>query len=287
MDKSEEEMLTLIFKKTKSGMAYLESTQIGDEETKIDPKKLEEISGDKIGDFEVAISDFRSSLESFRKSSLVASGVMQVMGSAASNTYLLPDVRRLSSKDIIHEDSEIYEVPLGKCREIFSHIREIKKYDLFGSMLPRMLIIGLVGIYDGFIENIIEACLRNRPELIKDSEKTMSFSSLLNFNSIDDAKDFVLRQEVDAVIRDSHQNHFNWFRKKLDLKIEIDAPIWQNFVEICERRNLFTHTNGRVNEQYLANCRHNKMCMESTWEIDFRSLPSITAMRLMYSSKLE
>ena len=34
--------------------------------------------------------------------------------------------------------------------------------------------------------------------------------------------------------------------------------VWPAFVELCERRNLLTHTGGAVLQQYLRNCADNK-----------------------------
>jgi hypothetical protein len=34
--------------------------------------------------------------------------------------------------------------------------------------------------------------------------------------------------------------------------------VWPRFIELCERRNLFTHTGGVVSSQYLKNCAEHK-----------------------------
>jgi hypothetical protein len=59
-------------------------------------------------------------------------------------------------------------------------------------------------------------------------------------------------------MRSSHAEQIKWIEsrfKKLDLR---GNEVWPKFIEICERRNLLTHTGGIVSQQYLNVCReHN------------------------------
>lgn len=41
---------------------------------------------------------------------------------------------------------------------------------------------------------------------------------------------------------------------RLGLKLTVGLTIWPQFIELCERRNLFTHTGGVVSQQYLLIC---------------------------------
>ena len=42
--------------------------------------------------------------------------------------------------------------------------------------------------------------------------------------------------------------------KKFGVKLRVGLDIWPDFIELCERRNLLTHTGGVVSDQYLQNC---------------------------------
>jgi hypothetical protein len=48
----------------------------------------------------------------------------------------------------------------------------------------------------------------------------------------------------------------------LGIPLRKDLDSWPNFVEICERRNLFTHTNGVVSRQYLQVCSEHNVRLE-------------------------
>jgi hypothetical protein len=46
---------------------------------------------------------------------------------------------------------------------------------------------------------------------------------------------------------------------KFSVKLKVDLPAFPKFVEICERRNLLTHTGGIVSAKYIENCREAKI----------------------------
>lgn len=47
--------------------------------------------------------------------------------------------------------------------------------------------------------------------------------------------------------------------KNLSVKLREGLTVWPEFVELCERRNLLTHTGGFVSKQYLSTCESHKI----------------------------
>ncbi|MEO8050539.1 MAG: hypothetical protein ABI833_09010 [Acidobacteriota bacterium] len=127
------------------------------------------------------------------------------------------------------------------------------------TLVPRSFFVTLVSQYDAFLGRLIEALLLTKPEVLNASEKTLSFSELLNFGSIDAARDHIVEKEVESVLRKSHPEQFDWLESKFNIKLRHDLPVWPLFVEITERRNLFVHTGGQVSSQYLQNCQAHKV----------------------------
>lgn len=72
--------------------------------------------------------------------------------------------------------------------------------------------------------------------------------------SVEAARDAVIEKEVESVIRSSHAEQIEWLEKKLNMPLTKDLKIWPDFIELCERLNLFTHTDGVVSSQYLNVC---------------------------------
>lgn len=121
--------------------------------------------------------------------------------------------------------------------------------------LPRLFILGLISAYDAFLSQLIKAIFITKPEILSSSERNISFKELVEFGSVEAAREGVIEKEVEAVIRLSHAEQIEWLEKKLNMPLRKDLKIWPDFIEICERRNLFTHTNGVVSSQYIKICK--------------------------------
>jgi hypothetical protein len=64
-------------------------------------------------------------------------------------------------------------------------------------------------------------------------------------------------------------NFLSW-RKNFDFGTLRDFPEWPKFVEMSQRRNLMTHNDGCVNEQYLIVCRREGVVFQETPKIGDR-----------------
>jgi len=121
-------------------------------------------------------------------------------------------------------------------------------------LVPTSLFVALISQYDSYLGMLIKTLLLFRPEILNGSEKTLRFSDIVEFDSIEAARDHIIEKEIGAILRESHAEHFDWMESKFDLKLRKDLPVWPEFIEITERRNLFVHTGGVVSAQYLKVC---------------------------------
>ncbi len=53
----------------------------------------------------------------------------------------------------------------------------------------------------------------------------------------------------------SHSYHLKYLEEKISTPITKGLDCLGEFIEICERRNLYVHSNGEVSQLYLDNCR--------------------------------
>jgi hypothetical protein len=125
-------------------------------------------------------------------------------------------------------------------------------------LVPRSFLVNLVSQYDSFLGRLIRSLLLLRPEVLNGSEKTLSFSELVEFGSVEAARDHLIEKEVESVLRKSHTEQFEWLENKFKITLREDLSIWPDFVEITERRNLYVHTGGRVSSQYVQTCLKHK-----------------------------
>ena len=132
--------------------------------------------------------------------------------------------------------------------------QRIERLEAAKKNIPRMFIISLICQYDSLVGTLVRLVLLNQPNLLNNSEKSISFKELLEFKDINDAKEQIVLKEIEGVLRNSHKDQLKWFESKLGITLQSDNELLKKFYEITERRNLFAHNNGVVNKTYLNNC---------------------------------
>ena len=158
-------------------------------------------------------------------------------------------------EDLSGDTRTVYELSINTLREFNVHMDEILASRRGANLLPEVMLIGLVSAYDSFLAKLLRVILLSHEQIILTSEKTIKFSELSEFKSIEEAKNALIDREIESVLRDSHQDHFKWMETKLSVKLKSDLTVFPKFVEVCERRNLLTHTGGIVSQKYIENCR--------------------------------
>lgn len=161
------------------------------------------------------------------------------------------------------ESDFTYEIPDSVYTIHASKKKVINNFTVACSIFPRMFIVTLLCQYDALIGSLVTLVLDNKPEILNGSERTFTFQQISSFNSIEDAKNALIAKEVESLLRKSHDDQLKWFENKLGITLHSDEKLIKNFIEITERRNLYTHNNGIVNESYLSNCEHYKISTDA------------------------
>lgn len=163
-------------------------------------------------------------------------------------------------EDLSDDTRTVFELGINTFREFNVHQDEILAALRGASLLPEVMLIGLVSAYDSFLTKLLRVIFLSHEQIILTSEKTLKFSELSEFKSIEEARNVLIDREIESVLRDSHQDHFKWMENKFSMKLKSDLSVFPKFIELCERRNLMTHTGGFVSAKYLDNCRnHNAL----------------------------
>lgn len=126
------------------------------------------------------------------------------------------------------------------------------------TLIPESLFVTLISQFDAFIGDLIKIIFKAHPEKLFSSEKNIPFKMINEFTNIDEIKGYLIEKEVESVLRESHESHFEWLENKLGIPLRSDLPIWKTYMEITERRNLLVHNNGIVSSQYLLICNKSK-----------------------------
>ncbi|WP_180102580.1 hypothetical protein [Acinetobacter sp. YH12126] len=151
-----------------------------------------------------------------------------------------------------HEDGNTgFEISFKHARSIGRMSKKRKQAQLALEILPQSFLVTFVSEYDSFLGQLNTFILKNKPELLKAEQKTISFEELSTLNSIEEAREKIINQEVENLLRESHSKQFDWMESKYNLTLTTGLESWPVFIELTERRNLFVHCNGVVSEQYL------------------------------------
>ena len=126
-------------------------------------------------------------------------------------------------------------------------------------LLPEIFVVALVSQYDAFLGGLVRALMKGRPEIVNATGRAIPFAQLVAFESVEAARDAIINEEVEALLRKSHPDQFSWLESTLGLKLREGLRQWPDFVELTERRNLFVHARGVVSRQYLDVCRRHQV----------------------------
>jgi hypothetical protein len=133
-----------------------------------------------------------------------------------------------------------------------------KLYRLYNSELLKDLAVGhfltLFATFDSFSGDLLTASYQEKPDLFNAIDRSMTISEMLEFGNVDDIKKIILDSEIEAFRRKSYVDQFQVLENRFGINLR-KFKNWAKFVECGQRRNLFTHCDGRVSEQYLAICR--------------------------------
>lgn len=186
-------------------------------------------------------------------------------------TLLLIDPYNKKANDdftnFLKENVEEIEDDKGKKRVLLKS-DELKKFEdlernastssLASKIIPESLFVSLISQYDAFLTRLLRAIYEIKPDVLNGSERNLTFSQLVEMETIERAREFIIDKEVDTVLRKSHSEQFDYLEKLIGVKLRENLPIWQTFIEVTERRNLLVHCDGVVSNQYLKNCIEHK-----------------------------
>lgn len=167
------------------------------------------------------------------------------------------------------ENEDGFKVSLGpQYNSEFKRIQKsLRSIQSSTRLLPRNLLVALLCTYDAFLGKLLRYVFETRPQILDASERTITYSELIEFSDVQAARENLIEKETEAILRKSHVEHFNWLEKKLGCSFNKGLKSWPTFVELTQRRNLFVHTDGIVSSQYLKVCGEHKCRLPEELEV--------------------
>lgn len=170
--------------------------------------------------------------------------------------------RALKIEDAEDSKAKKYTIPIEYSKEFERQKLKIEHMALAFNLLPKNFLVSYVSQYDSFLGDLIKELLLSKPDLFNNSDRELKFKDLLEFDTITDARDYILEKEVETLLRKSHNEQFEWMTSKFNVPLTKNLSIWKDFIEITERRNLFVHNNGTISNQYIKVCKEHKVNLD-------------------------
>lgn len=172
----------------------------------------------------------------------------------------------LSNKQIEKKkvsDTKIeFSVPINLHQEFRKLEYKLKNSSNAVSFIPKSFLVTLVSKFDAYLGILLRVIFNKRPEILSSSERQMTFAQLVDFDSIEEASEFIIEKEIESFLRSSHPEQIIWLEKTLKMPLRKDLEVWPTYVELTERRNLFVHSDGVISNQYC------KICKDNGWDLD-------------------
>lgn len=209
------------------------------------------------------IQRFMQQVESLSRANdmtMTTMAVAMAKAAKAFNTFM----EAKGVRTVENDGSETYRLKPEDLILFKKHNKDLISASLALRDVPRIFLCSLVHHFDAYLGRLLRVCFIVKPELLKASQRQLSFTELVALSSIEAAREFVIEKEIETVIRDSHASQFQWMESRFDVQLRKDLPAWQTFIEITERRNLFVHCDGVVSSQYLTVCKKHGVVLPSS-----------------------
>lgn len=152
-----------------------------------------------------------------------------------------------------------------KLKVLIDHIDEFERLTE-SRLIPltiRGIFIGVFSEYDSFIGKLLKAVYYKRQDLLKDISREISLKDLMGYSALDEIKKDMLEKEIDSFRRNSYIEQFSDLEKMFGISTLTQFKEWPSFVEMAQRRNVMTHNDGRVSQQYLQVCDREKVSFDT------------------------
>lgn len=125
---------------------------------------------------------------------------------------------------------------------------EKRKRNLYANSL-----INLISQVELFVSQLAHQYYIKYPDKINTKDKQLSLDDLVKFDSVEDARIYLIDKKIESVLWGNIQDWIKFLRNDLNLSMKYIDPYVDRLSEAALRRNLFVHNSGVVNRIYWNN----------------------------------
>lgn len=159
-------------------------------------------------------------------------------------------------KVVIDSAREFAEI--NKALRRAKELTESKALDV----LIKSLFVQMFCEFDAFMGVLLKNVYERKSSLMRGISREISLSDLMQFPDIEAVKRSMLEKEIETIRRESYVEQFAKLETKFSIVLR-KFPEWTEFVEMGQRRNLFTHNDGMISDQYLSVCEREKVVLNA------------------------
>jgi len=128
------------------------------------------------------------------------------------------------------EEEEVISLKIGDYIQFEDLQKNVNVSSVAFKVIPRSLFVTLISQFDAYLGKLIKEIYQLFPEKLNECEKNLTYAQLMDFISLEEAKNHIIEKEVESVLRESHSFHFDWLEKKINTPLRKSLPIWTTFI---------------------------------------------------------
>jgi hypothetical protein len=113
-------------------------------------------------------------------------------------------------------------------------------------------LISMVTYFELLVAKLIQERLMAHPEAMNIKQKTLTISQIEEIGSLEEAKNFLVEQEVNDLMHEGLKSWMEYFSNKMKINLGNLKDNIEEVNEVFSRRHLFVHNGGVVNNIYLT-----------------------------------
>jgi hypothetical protein len=160
-------------------------------------------------------------------------------------------------------DKDIDPATLAK-KEPGPRTLQLRKYK---QELLQAFFVRFIDNFEVYLVDILREALKQKPEILRSRQQTITLDYLLQFKSIDDLIQDVIESKVNILSYKGFSDLEDWYEEKgIPLIVENEKIV--EVVEMIATRNIIVHNRGLVDEKYLRSLNTSTFKVGDLRELD-------------------
>jgi hypothetical protein len=133
--------------------------------------------------------------------------------------------------------------------EMYNHREHVRRSS------KEMILVYLIIIFEEFLNNLLSTLFRKRPEILKSSQKNITFEEVVQYADLHELLKGISKKEAQSKINLDIDELGKYLHKMFKLNLE-QRRDWNQFKEFFYRRHVIVHNYGYPDSIYIAKTKY-------------------------------